>query len=70
MALDTCETTLNNLDVLIREIQICSHQPRTLLWKARIAVNINKNDADIIAYRDKIRQSNSVLQTILNALNL
>ncbi|KAM4060134.1 hypothetical protein HRG_002257 [Hirsutella rhossiliensis] len=69
LALANCQTTLNELALLVCKIKN-SNQPKRFARKVRAAVDLNIYGDDLVMYRDRIHQSNSALQTMLHAINV
>lgn len=69
IALSTCQTTLNELSLVVKEIRIGAG--RTVIGRrVRLANTLNSKAAELQSLRDRIAKSNLALQTILQTITV
>jgi hypothetical protein len=69
IALANCQTTLNELGLVVAKIKASSLTKR-FAWKARVVLDLSIYEDELVLYRDKIHQSSSALQTMLHTINV
>lgn len=71
VVLDDCKATLAELGRLVDRInEGAGVDPRSLGWRARVAMALNVNRDDIAALRDKIHKLTSALRTVLHTITV
>lgn len=69
IALSTCQTTLNELNLVVKEIRIGAG--RTVIGRrVRLANTLSSKAAELQSLRDRIAKSNLALQTILQTITV